>query len=386
MSTSPHGGRLINRYAGPAEADGFARRAIRMKSWQPTERELTDLEMIASGAFSPLTGFLGQNDFHAVLDRMRLASGEVWSLPVTLAVSKAFGSSLGKGEEIALTDSIGEPIAVCTVADVYGYDRLEYARKAFKTADEKHPAVADLFTRGPLFVGGDIVMLKRRTHAPFAQYRHEPREVRERMESMGWKTAAGFQTRNPVHRAHEYIQKCALEIVDGLLLHPVVGQTKGDDVPAELRVKCYEALIKWYFPGNRVLLSVNPAYMRYAGPREAVFHAIVRKNFGCTHFIVGRDHAGVGNFYGPFEAQEVFSQFQPGELGITPLFFDNAFYCKACGGMATTKTCPHGDKERISLSGSMVRDMLRKGEPLPQEFTRAEIGAILKEAYQSKQD
>jgi sulfate adenylyltransferase len=384
MSNQPHGGSLIRRYADPFNVDELVRRTASMKSWFLTERELSDLEMIASGAFSPLTGFLGRSDYKSVLDNMRLARGLPWTLPVNLAVSESFGASLRSGEEVALLDATRKPIAICTVGDVYEYNPLEYAHKVFKTTDEKHPGVAELFSRGPKFIGGEIVMLRRRDHAQFTQYRLDPVDTRERFDNMGWKTIAGFQTRHPVHRAHEYIQKCALETMDGLFLHAVTGDAKNDDVPADVRMRCYEALIDSYFPKKRVLLAVDPAYRRSAGPREAVFHAIVRKNYGCTHFIVERDHAGTGNFYGPFEAQEAFSQFEPKELGITPLFFDGAFYCKACGTMATAKTCAHTEVARVTFSESMVLELLQKGKPLPQEFTRAEVGVILMEAYLAK--
>jgi sulfate adenylyltransferase len=384
MSAQPHGGKLINRYADPSRVDELLNQCGRMKSWFLTKRELSDLEMIASGALSPLTGFMNRTDFRAVLDTMRLSKGLPWTIPITLSVSQSFGASLRVGEEVALLDASHESIAILTVAEVYDYNPLEYAHKVFKTTEEKHPGVADLFTRGSKFVGGEVVMLRRRDHKQFTQYRLDPAETRDRFDSLGWKMVAGFQTRNPIHRAHEYLQKCTLEIMDGLFIHPIVGETVETDIPADVRMRCYEALIDNYFPKNRVALAVNPAAMRYAGPREAVFHAIVRKNYGCTHFIVGRDHAGIGNFYGPFEAQEIFHQFDPKELGITPIFFDNAFYCKACGGMATVKTCCHTDVARLLFSGSMVRELLQKGKPLPQEFTRAEVGLILMEAFRNK--
>jgi sulfate adenylyltransferase len=384
MSAQPHGGKLISRYAASSRVDELLSKCGRMKSWLLTERELADLEMIASGALSPLTGFMNRTDFKAVLDTMRLSKGLPWTLPITLSVSQSFGASLKSSEEIALLDETRKPIAILSVSDIFDCNPMETSHKVFKTTDQAHPGVAALYAAGPKCVGGEIVMLRRRNHKQFTQYRLDPSETRDLFESRGWRTVVGFQTRNPVHRAHEYLQKCALEMTDGLLVHPIVGETKEGDIPADIRMRCYEALIDNYFPKNRVVLAVNPAWMRYGGPREAVFHAIVRKNYGCTHFIVGRDHAGLGNYYAPYEAQEIFHQFDPKELGITPVFFDDAFYCRACGGMATAKTCCHTDVARLNFSGTVVREMLQKGKPLPQEFTRAEIGVILMEAFQNR--
>ncbi len=339
------------------------------------------MEMIAIGAMSPLTGFLGRADYHAVLDGMHLgcAYGEViWPLPIVLPADPAQAKSLRDGQEVALQAPDGARLGLLTVEDVYARDLRRESQAIYGTTDPAHPRVAATLAEPPVAVGGTVQVFRLPPPA-FATYHLTPRETRARFEALGWETVAGFQTRNPVHRAHEYIQKCALEIVDGLLLHPLVGQTKSDDLPAAIRIRSYEVLFEHYYPHDRVLLAVFPAAMRYAGPREAVFHAICRKNYGCTHFIVGRDHAGVGAFYGPCDAQRLVCK-HAREIGITPLAFDNAFYCTRCGSMATAKTCPHPETDRVSLSGTTVRVMLRGGETPPPEFTRPEVARLLADA------
>jgi sulfate adenylyltransferase len=375
-----HGGRLVNRLLQGAERDRLINKATEMKTLTLTRRELCDIEMLTIGAYSPLEGYMGRKDYENVVTSMRLAGGLPWSIPITFRVDKKTAETLREGHDIALVDERQTVLAILHLEEKFEYDKKLAAKAVYRTDSAEHPGVDILYKRGDVLLGGKISVLKLPDNREFLSYRLTPAETRRIFKDRGWKTIVGFQTRNPVHRAHEYIQKCALEIVDGLLLHPLIGETKSDDIPADVRMKCYEALLEKYYPKDRVLLSVLPAPMRYAGPREAIHHAIVRKNYGCTHFIVGRDHAGVGNFYGSFDAHHIFSDFAPGELGITPLFFDNTFYCKACGSMASIKTCPHDKAEHVSLSGTKVREMLRAGTLPPPEFSRPEVAKILIEA------
>jgi ATP sulfurylase len=348
------------------------------------ERERSDLEMIGVGALSPLTGFMRKLDYDTVVETMRLSDGLVWSLPVTKAISAEDAKRLREGNEVALVDARGDALAIMQVTDIYAYDKRREAERCFGTSETAHPGVDRLFRQGDVLIGGPVQVIKRPPNADFASYRLTPLETRQRMDEMEWKTVVGFQTRNPVHRAHEYLQKVALETVDGLLLHPLVGATKSDDVPADVRMRTYEEILAHYYPAKRILLSVFPAAMRYAGPREAVFHAICRKNYGCTHFIVGRDHAGVGNYYGSYDAQLLIDRFAAHELGITPIKFEHSFYCRTCGNLASARTCPHGREHHVVLSGTKVREMLTSGELPPPEFTRPEVARILMESYQAQ--
>ncbi|HEV8663134.1 MAG TPA: sulfate adenylyltransferase [Candidatus Methylomirabilis sp.] len=374
---APHGGVLVDRVAAAEDRGALRERAGRLAGLPLDARSRADLLLLATGAYSPLTGFMGEADYRRVVGEMRLASGLVWSLPITLAVSRERGEGLRAGEEVALLAEDGEPLALLEVAEVYPYDREREAREVFRTTDPAHPGVAALYRQGELLVGGQVTLLADPPADPPGPFPRYPAETRRGIQERGWQTVVGFQTRNPVHRAHEYLQKCALEVVDGLLLHPLVGETKADDIPAPVRLACYRVLLEGYFPKDRVLLGLLPAAMRYAGPREAIFHALVRKNYGCSHFIVGRDHAGVGNYYGSTDAQRIFGAFAPGELGILPLFFEHAFYCRRCGGMATPKTCPHERGEHVSLSGTRVREMLTRVELPPPEYTRPEVAQVL---------
>jgi len=374
---APHGGVLINRMASEDEKAGLLAKAAGLKKITLNARQISDVELIAIGAVSPLTGFMNQADYEGTVHNMLLANGLPWSIPITLAVSAEVAAGLSAGEEVALVDEAGTVIAIQTVGDVYGYDKKVEAENVYKTTEEAHPGVAAVYAQEDMLVGGDITVLYLPPHDDFPKYHLTPAESRARFAELGWNTVVGFQTRNPIHRAHEYIIKCAMEIVDGLFLHPLVGATKGDDIPADVRMECYEVLVADYFPANRVCLGINPAAMRYAGPREAIFHALIRKNYGCTHFIVGRDHAGVGTYYGTYDAQKIFENFSPEAIGITPLMFEHSFWCTKCEGMNSSKTCPHGPDSRISLSGTKVREMLRAGEIPPVEFTRPEVAKVL---------
>ncbi|MDZ7994628.1 MAG: sulfate adenylyltransferase [Nostoc sp. EfeVER01] len=377
---APHGGQLVNRIATPEQRAEFLSKADFLPRVQLDDRAVSDLEMIAIGAFSPLTGFMNQEDYDRTVTEMRLANGLVWSIPITLSVSEEVASPLQEGGLIRLDNSRGEFIGVLQLTQKYNYDKTREAIKVYRTDDVKHPGVQVLYNQGTVHLAGDIWLLQREPHPQFPTYQIDPAASRQLFKDKGWKTIVGFQTRNPIHRAHEYIQKCALEIVDGLFLHPLVGATKEDDIAADVRMRCYEILLEHYYPLDRVSLAINPAAMRYAGPREAIFHALVRKNYGCTHFIVGRDHAGVGDYYGTYDAQYIFDEFEPSELGIVPMKFEHAFYCTRTKQMATSKTSPSRPEERIHLSGTKVREMLRRGELPPPEFSRPEVAAELARA------
>ena len=379
MTSEPHGGQLVDLLLTGAEAERAREDAASYPKVDLGPRETADFEMLVTGALSPLAGFMTEKDYSSVLQEMRLASGLVWSIPITVPLDEDGVKRVGGADAITLTLD-GEPAGILEVEQVFRRDREAEAQAVFQTTDPSHPGVAALEATGDWVVGGRVRAFRVPEHGTFAEHRRTPAETRGEFDARGWRTVVGFQTRNPVHRAHEYIQKCALEIVDGLLLHPLVGETKGDDIPADVRMRCYQVLLDSYYPRDRVLLSVFPAAMRYAGPKEAIFHAMVRKNYGCTHFIVGRDHAGVGDFYGTFDAQKIFERFEPSDLGITPLMFEHSFWCTRCEGMATTKICPHGPDDRVSLSGTKVREMLRNGERPPPEFSRPEVADVLIEA------
>jgi ATP sulfurylase len=374
----PHGGQLVNRMLRGQMRQAIQERAENLTILELKAMNLTDLELIATGAMSPLTGFMGQADYQRVVKDMRLSNNLLWSIPVTLAIEEEAAVNIDLGQEIALCEN-GNVLAIMEVSEKFGYDKEQEAELVYGTTKEAHPGVARLYGQGDVLLGGEIWVLNlpAAAQSEFPELRHTPSQTRRMFARRGWRRIVGFQTRNPIHRAHEYIQKAALEIVDGLFLHPLVGETKADDIPADVRIASYEAILRDYYPAESVLLGVFPAAMRYAGPREAIFHAIIRKNYGCTHFIVGRDHAGVGNYYGTYDAQRIFDNFSRDEVGIEILPFDYTFYCRKCGMVVSSKTCPHNQEEWIFLSGSQVREMLERGEMLPPEFTRPEVSEVL---------
>ncbi|MGH7540821.1 MAG: sulfate adenylyltransferase, partial [Gemmatimonadota bacterium] len=377
----PYGDRLIDGRATGEEAAALRDQAAALPSIALSERVLSDLYLIGVGALSPLDGFMDAEAYESVLASMRLPSGLPWSIPVVLPATDEEARAFAPGDRVALRDEEGALAGVIDVREVYDRDLARETRVVYGTEETAHPGVAAVHALGARYVAGPIRYLYERDISGFPDDNLVPAETRRRFDERGWRTVVAFQTRNPIHRAHEYLQKCALEIVDGLLVHPLVGETKSDDVPAEVRMECYRVILDRYYPKERVLLGVLPAAMRYAGPREAIHHAIMRRNYGCTHFIVGRDHAGVGNYYGTYEAQEIFERVDRELLGIQPLKFEHAFWCTRTGQMSTAKTTPSGPDERVFLSGTKVREMLSRGERPPAEFTRPEVADILLKAY-----
>ena len=382
MSIKPHGGALVDRILTGQAGEEAKSRVETLPRLTLDRWEVSDLELIANGAFSPLTGFMNKADYENVVNNIRLADGTVWSIPIVLGVTPQEAEQLTGGREAALYDEEGELRGLIMVAEKFEYNKEIEAQKVYRTTDEAHPGVKRVLERDQYLVGGEISLLNRSKPGLFPEMYLDPAETRQAFADKGWKRIVAFQTRNPIHRAHEYLQKCAMEICDGLFLNPLVGETKEDDIPAAVRVECYNVLLEKYYPADRTFMSAFPAAMRYAGPREAIFHAIVRKNYGATHFIVGRDHAGVGNYYGTYDAQLIFDNFAPEELGITPLFFEHTFYCRVCGGMASSKSCPHGGENHVFFSGTKVREMLSAGERPPDEFTREEVADVLIKYYQ----
>jgi sulfate adenylyltransferase len=379
---APHGGELVDLLVAGDEREALISRAGSLSRIDLSARQAADLELLAIGGFSPLRGFQGSDDWKRVVDEMRLADGLPWSIPVTLAST----AEAAVGEELALHGPEGNLLGVLAVEEIFERDVEHEAELVYRTKDSDHPGVAALLAEGSRCIAGPVEVVDVPEHSEaFRPYLLPPTQSRAAFAERGWKHVVGFQTRNPIHRAHEYITKSALEGVDGLFIHPLVGETKSDDIPADVRMRCYEALIKGYYPTERVMLAINPAAMRYAGPREAIFHALIRKNYGCTHFIVGRDHAGVGDYYGTYDAQLIFDELEEGELEIEPLMFEHAFYCNITKGMATTKTSPAGPEDRVFLSGTKVREMLREGKRPPEEFTRPEVADILIDAVKAEQ-
>jgi sulfate adenylyltransferase len=381
---------LVDRVLRGEMREAVRERAEGMTQVHLDRTALSDLELLATGAFSPLAGFMRKADYERCVDEMRLGNGVVWPVPVTLAVGQELADDIQEGQEIALCEG-DRVLALMEVAEKYPYNhqiKEHEAREVYQTVAEVHPGVARLYRRGDVLLGGDIWLVDwpGAARTEFPELRHTPAQTRRMFARRGWRSVVGFQTRNPIHRAHEYLQKTALEIVDGLFVHPLVGETKSDDIPAHVRIASYQAILRDYYPADRVLLGVFPAAMRYAGPREALFHAIARKNYGCTHFIVGRDHAGVGDYYGTYDAQDIFDHFSQEDIGIVPFKFEYAFFCKKCGGVVSAKTCPHDQDDWVYLSGTQVREMLRRGEMLPKEFTRPEVAKVLLEGMKGSEE
>ena len=384
MPITPHGGGpLVDLRTSGSEQESLRERAKGLTQLRLDARELTDLELLTIGGFTPLRGFMTQEECRSVVDEMHLPSGVPWSIPVALSTTAERAAELKEGQELAPTSRAGDIVAVIEAQSIYTPDKDDEAEKVYRTRDSAHPGVAALHESAAVRIGGPVRVIEL-PKGEFPEYRLEPSQTRAEFSDRGWETIVAFQTRNPIHRAHEYLTKVALEMTDGLLIHPIVGETKSDDIPADVRMRCYESLIDGYYVRDRVVLSALPASMRYAGPREAIFHALMRRNYGCTHFIVGRDHAGVGDYYGTYDAQAIFDEFDPAALGIVPLKFEHSFWCKKQGGMATSKTTNSEPGERIFLSGTKVREMLENGELPPEEFTRPEVAKILVAAYRGR--
>ena len=377
----PHGGTLVNRLVDAGAAATLVKEAASLPKITLSRTEACDLEMIAIGAFSPLRGFVGQTDFESICREVRLADGTPWPIPITLAVDDSVKAGLEVGRRAALAHSDGTLLGVIDITEIYRHDKALEIPNVYGTEDAAHPGVGAVNDSGDWLVAGPIDVItvtpQREPGEQFTAHRLPPTATRKAFADRGWQTIAGFQTRNPIHRAHEYLTKCAQELCDGVLIHPLVGETKPGDIPADVRMACYAVLLEKYYVADRTMLSVMPGAMRYAGPREAILHALVRKNYGCSHFIVGRDHAGVGDYYGTYDAQNIFDQFTADEIGIVPLKFEHAAWCNACEGMTSSRTCPHGPQEKVFLSGTKVREMLQAGQCPPQEFTRPEVGEIL---------
>jgi sulfate adenylyltransferase len=375
---APHGGTLVNRIVDENKAQSLRSEAANLPAVVLSAREQCDLEMIAIGAFSPLTGFMGQKDFEGVCKNMRLASGLVWPIPVTLCPADDVTAKINLGQRIALYDDKKRLLGVMTVSEKFAHDTKLEIPNVYKTEEDAHPGVAITRKQGSLCLGGPIDVVNPNYEPEFPDYRLPPAKTREAFAAKGWSTVAAFQTRNPIHRSHEYLTKCALEMTDGLLIHPLVGETKADDIPAQTRMDCYRVLVDNYYNKEKTMLSVMPLAMRYAGPREAILHSLIRKNYGITHFIVGRDHAGVGNYYGTYDAQKIFDQFDvPKDIGVTILKFEHTAWCKTCEAVVSTKTCPHGPEHKVAPSGTKVREMLKAGQRPPMEFSRPEVADIL---------
>lgn len=361
------------------------KRAEKLRKVPLDSRAVSDVFMLAMGAYTPLDGFMGHDDWLGVCKDMKMANGVFWPIPITLSVDEALGESIHEEEEIALVDGeTGEILAVMGVREKYRIDKKLEAEHVYRTADPKHPGVAKVFAQGDINLAGPVMVLSEGEYpAKYPDLYIRPAESRAMFAERGWSVVAAFQTRNPMHRSHEHLVKIAAEVSDGVFIHQVLGKLKAGDIPADVRTRAIQAMIDNYFRPGTVIQAGYPIEMRYAGPREALLHALIRQNFGCSHLIVGRDHAGVGDYYGPFDAHHIFDQLWPGALICKPLKIDITFYCKKCYGMATAKTCPHDPKYQISISGTQQREMLSSDAEIPPEFSRPEVVAILKEYYAS---
>ena len=381
----PHGGRLKPLLLEGEEHSIELKKARSLPQIRLNSRETSDLIMLGMGAFSPLEGFMRHDDYVKVVETMHMVDGTLWPIPITLSVEKNFADKININDEVALIDDDSDELmGTMKVEEKFSYDKSHEAKKVFRTDDQAHPGVAKIFAQNDTYLAGPVKVISEGEYPDrFHSYYARPAETRAIFAQMGWNTVAGFQTRNPIHRSHEYVTKIALEVSDGVLIHPLVGKLKSDDIPADTRMKCYEVLLENYYPKDRVVCKVYPMEMRYGGPREAVLHAIFRQNFGCSHLIIGRDHAGVGNYYGPFDAQKIFEEIDENELAIKPLNIDWTFWCYKCEGMASMKTCPHGKEDRLLISGTKLREMLANGERPTKEFSRPEVIDILMEYYRS---
>ncbi len=382
---APHGGELKPLLLEGEERREAIERSHSLRRVPMTSREVSDLLMLGMGAFSPVPGFMGPDDYEEVISSMQLSTGILWPIPITLSASDEVAGSIRPGEEVALVEEEnGDCLGIMKLQEKFRYDKVQEAREIFRTEDGNHPGVAKLYSQGEWYLAGPVSVLDEAGYPQrFPEYAR-PVRTRQIFRERGWKTVAGFQTRNPIHRSHEYCTKIALEVCDGLFIHPIVGKLKEGDIPAEVRMRCYLELLDHYYPPERVVLKVYPMEMRYAGPREAVLHAVFRQNFGCSHIIIGRDHAGVGNYYGPFDAQKIFDDIDPKDLAISPLKIDWTFWCRRCEGMASTKTCPHKPEDRVIISGTRLREMLQTGLMPPAEFSRPEVLKILMDYYRAK--
>lgn len=373
MTPKPHGGKLVSRTLGPIELEKVIAQQEEYPSIEVNEEVVRDIENIASGVFSPLEGFLGEEEFQNILHEKRLSSGLPWTIPIVLDAPGERLKGLKEGEELLLKKE-GEPKAVLHLDEIYPNDKRLFMENVFATNDPLHPGVAKVYNMGDYLLGGKIDLIKE-TLNPYQRYALKPAETRRLFGEKGWKTIVGFQTRNVPHLGHEYIQKTALTFVDGLFINPVIGRKKKGDFKDEVILETYEVLLENYYPRDSVVMGIFQTEMRYAGPREAIFHAIVRKNFGCTHFIVGRDHAGVGSYYHPYAAQEIFSEFP--DLGITPMFFKSFYYCKKCEAQTNEKVCPHDEHYRVNFSGTRMRELIERGEMLPRDSMRHEVSEVI---------